>query len=401
MNENKLKQILKKLDKLSNLSGSNVIDNLKQILQKEDPKTYAIWEEAKFDKNFNFPKDFGFLEGSRKEEFFSLLQVAASSGYTNTMKALIDAGADIVKVGASLENLRAFAANTLFRNQHKEYYTQQMSKNVIKRQNLSGDTLLHFAAQSGNTETVEFLLKEVAEVDVKNGIGDTPLIIAIENGHRNIVQLLRRNQADIHIQNDDGQSLLHLAAKGNNIVAAQILLEEGLDSYAQDNSGATPLDLAKKRAQNSWLDGMTVCLETYIPNKLFWAVLTRNSKTANKILNDCKENGNTAKILGNLVLRPTEAAKKENKDIIKSIQQAQAFGFGFATIMVTLFLIAVTAAVVFTSPACTVTGIVTAGVIGGLGLIGFGLAVYHGCKEIPSELSEPISTEAKPALVEV
>lgn len=215
--------------------------------KKKDPKAYAIWEEAKFDKNFNFPKDFGFLEGSRKEEFFSLLQVAASSGCTNTMKALIEAGAgaDIVKVEASLENLRAFAANTLFRNQHKEHYTQQMSKNAIERQNLSGDTLLHFAAESGNTETVEFLLKEGAKIDVKNIIGDTPLRIAIKNSHRNIVQLLRKNRADIHIKNDDGQSLLHLAAKGNNTDTVRILLEEGLNPYARDNSGATPLDLAK------------------------------------------------------------------------------------------------------------------------------------------------------------
>lgn len=65
---------------------------------------------------------------------------------------------------------------------------------------------------------------------------------------------------------------------------------------------------------------MTVCLEAYIPNKLAWAVLTRNSKAANKILNNCKESGNTAEVLGNLAPRPKETAKKENKDIIKSIQ---------------------------------------------------------------------------------
>lgn len=52
--------------------------------------------------------------------------------------------------------------------------------------------------------------------------------------------------------------------------------------------------------------------------------------------------------------------------------------------------------VVFTSPACAITGIVTAGVVGCAGLIGFGLAVYHGCNEIPSELSEPASIGVAP-----
>nr|WP_246168641.1 ankyrin repeat domain-containing protein [Wolbachia endosymbiont of Ctenocephalides felis wCfeT] len=46
-----------------------------------------------------------------------------------------------------------------------------------------GSTPLHFAAEKGNKEIVELLIKAGADVSAKDYLGTTPLLSAIENGH--------------------------------------------------------------------------------------------------------------------------------------------------------------------------------------------------------------------------
>ena len=56
--------------------------------------------------------------------------------------------------------------------------------------NNGGSSLLHFAAQGGNTSIINKLLSLGLDVDLKDLYGKTPLIIAIEKNNSDAVKVL-------------------------------------------------------------------------------------------------------------------------------------------------------------------------------------------------------------------
>lgn len=87
---------------------------------------------------------------------------------------------------------------------------------------ITGNTLMHFAAQNGNYEIVKLLMKNDANVNIKNKDGNTPLHLAILNRFPTIVKyiiedypawtfLSKKFTADLLLQNNDGNTPLHLA----------------------------------------------------------------------------------------------------------------------------------------------------------------------------------------------
>ena len=54
----------------------------------------------------------------------------------------------------------------------------------------NGYSLLHFAAQGGNTSIINKLISLGLDIDLKDFYGKTPLIIAIEKNNSNAVKLL-------------------------------------------------------------------------------------------------------------------------------------------------------------------------------------------------------------------
>ena len=61
----------------------------------------------------------------------------------------------------------------------------------IDAQNSYGNTALIYAVYSGNIETVKCLVKNKANLHVKNNLGKTAIDIAKENNAENILQLLQ------------------------------------------------------------------------------------------------------------------------------------------------------------------------------------------------------------------
>ena len=71
-------------------------------------------------------------------------------------------------------------------------------KVLISMQKTRGDTPLHEAAYHGQTEVLELLLKQGADINAKDRFGKTPLHWAAKNGKTEVVELLLKNGADIH-----------------------------------------------------------------------------------------------------------------------------------------------------------------------------------------------------------
>ncbi|WP_370274077.1 ankyrin repeat domain-containing protein [Wolbachia endosymbiont of Phyllotreta cruciferae] len=69
---------------------------------------------------------------------------------------------------------------------------------------------LHLAARLGNLKEVENLLREGADVNVKNDKGKTPLHFAAESGYQQVVQALLDKGANVNAKDKDGKTPLDL-----------------------------------------------------------------------------------------------------------------------------------------------------------------------------------------------
>jgi ankyrin repeat protein len=222
------------------------------------------------------------------------LNLAASGGHTTTVEALIDAGADVnmTEVDHSMDIWRAYG--TIDPKAHKrgkenlyqrgESPLMSAAKNghtdtvqaLIKAGadinycNITplfggGPTALTFAIIGEHIETVKFLIKagakfhnsfplacstgnlamvkKLLEAGCENWITDG-LLAASKSGHSEVVELLIRTGADV---NGGHQfSALMKASSGGHIKVVELLLKSGANVNTQTEGRYTALGLAKK-----------------------------------------------------------------------------------------------------------------------------------------------------------
>lgn len=144
----------------------------------------------------------------------------------------------------------------------------------INAQDDHGNTPLHDAAYWGCPEVAQLLIDNGTNVDVQNFIGETPLFDAIRSENQGMIHLLIRNGADINTQaypNVDieklidplniksptqmsrkkrkmdvviGRTPLHIAAVVGHAEIAQLLIHNGAHVNVQNNENSTPLHFA-------------------------------------------------------------------------------------------------------------------------------------------------------------
>ena len=122
----------------------------------------------------------------------------------------------------------------------------------IEARNDDDINALVYASTYNNEEMVKFLLEKGADAntvcEIENehtDISSTPLMNAAYRGNTNIINMLLENGADINYTTDYGMTALMYAASFNQFEAAKILLENNADTSITDEYGRTALDLAK------------------------------------------------------------------------------------------------------------------------------------------------------------
>ena len=133
--------------------------------------------------------------------------IAAISGHLNNLKILIERGANL---NNSIKYLDAEIGS------HSDDPVSECKRK------LCGYSLMHVAAQEGNTEVVKFLIGHKWNIMRTTGVNNTALQLAAANGHLQTVQVLKEAGGAL-----DGISLHHAAAGGHNHVV-QYLLREGI-----------------------------------------------------------------------------------------------------------------------------------------------------------------------------
>nr|XP_024216140.1 uncharacterized protein LOC106692892 [Halyomorpha halys] len=128
-----------------------------------------------------------------------------------------------------------------------------------------GDSLLHYAARTGNCAAISVLGYLKAEMEIVNSSIATPLEVAVRNNNVQSVKALLMAGAKINKQLLRGDTYLHIAAVGGHNGVLLALLEGGLQVNIKNHFGETPLFQAV-RAGN--VRGVEILLEWKADDRL-------------------------------------------------------------------------------------------------------------------------------------
>ena len=248
--------------------------------------------EAAYTGNINTVKSFleaGVDVNTQNANGETALMKAAQNGQTEIVRLLLEKGADVNIVATYTGPLpptghddKGFPIFVDLRAPDYEGYTAlekaayggyteivrllvAAGANVNKKSETHGYTALMRAAEEGHADTVKLLLEAGADVNDKDNNGKAALIKAARNHHVEIVKLLLEkgskvevmtvadipyeeiqelllaNVQNINVKNKQGNDALILATKRNNIKIVKLLLKNGVDVNAQDKGGNTSL----------------------------------------------------------------------------------------------------------------------------------------------------------------
>lgn len=122
----------------------------------------------------------------------------------------------------------------------------------VNVKNSEGDTPLHVAATFGREDAAEVLIANGASIASKDKFGFKPLHVAARNSFLaagGVAKLLISNGANIHATTPGNISILHLAAEGGDPDLVELLIEKGANVNALDENLYTPLQWAVERGR--------------------------------------------------------------------------------------------------------------------------------------------------------
>ncbi|NWI68607.1 ANR17 protein, partial [Todus mexicanus] len=175
----------------------------------------------------------------------SPLMLAAMNGHTAAVKLLLDMGSDI---NAQIETNRNTALTLACFQGRTEVVSLLLDRKAnVEHRAKTGLTPLMEAASGGYAEVGRVLLDKGADVNAPPvpSSRDTALTIAADKGHYKFCELLIR--AHIDVRNKKGNTPLWLAANGGHLDVVQLLVQAGADVDAADNRKITPLMAAFRK----------------------------------------------------------------------------------------------------------------------------------------------------------
>jgi ankyrin repeat protein len=129
---------------------------------------------------------------------------------------------------------------------------------LIRSKTFLGDTALHMAVTSGNTNMVAVLLDAGADVNAKGDSNVTPLHLAAFSGNAQIAEALLKAHADVNaVGYRHNDTPLHVAALHGHASVVKLLLAHGADASAVDMLHKTPLQLAQENQKTNVIAVLT------------------------------------------------------------------------------------------------------------------------------------------------
>ncbi|WP_353269891.1 ankyrin repeat domain-containing protein [Wolbachia endosymbiont (group A) of Myopa testacea] len=251
--------ILTSINANNDLNESNVIEKIKEKLEKEDPGTYKEWQDNQCGVNYTL-----------LDSQLTLLHIAAANGLAKVTELLIKKGTDVNKANQYGCTPLHCAAEDGHTEVVKALIGKGADVNAVREDKC---TLLRFAVQMGHTEMVKALIENGADINAVNQNGWTPLHFAAQMGHTEIVNALIENGAHVNVVGGDKCTPLHLAIENGHTEIEKALIENGanVEAVVTDGHRYTPLHFAAQM-------GHTEIVNTFIENGANVNVLSESDK---------------------------------------------------------------------------------------------------------------------------
>ena len=184
----------------------------------------------------------------------SPLYTAVKRGDLEIIKLLVEAGADLTLRGDVHENTMLMTAAYSNSSEIIKYFIEKGLEVNLK--NKLGWTALHIAASNltdfmGNLENVKTLVLAGADIDVGSNDGSTPLMYAVlSNDNTDVVEYLLEQGADVNAVNSYGSTALFIAASKGKLEMARTLVMAGVDIHAVDHKHQNALMMASIFGKN-------------------------------------------------------------------------------------------------------------------------------------------------------
>ena len=175
------------------------------------------------------------------------IQKAISLGNLDKVLELLKNGLDVNEHSPSKDRLTALHYAVIY-NQSNIVQVLLANGADINVVDYAGYTPLHAVAQHGHKEIVALLLEKGEKINATNTCSDTPLHVAAKHGHKDVVALLLEKGEEINATNTWGHTPFHFAAEVGDKDVVALLLEKGanVNATTTDTWGDTPLHLAAR-----------------------------------------------------------------------------------------------------------------------------------------------------------
>lgn len=174
--------------------------------------------------------------------------IAARDNRTEQVMDLVRRGMDPNTSDPSGMTLLMFAANN--GNQELLDFLLRNRANTMKY-NRYGDTALALAALRGHVPIVRRLIEAGADL---SGPGWAPLQYAAFAGHADVVSLLLAKKPDLDKRAPNRQTALMLAARNGHLEVVRLLIEADADMDLTDADGQSAMNLARKSGNTEIAD---------------------------------------------------------------------------------------------------------------------------------------------------
>lgn len=128
-------------------------------------------------------------------------------------------------------------------------YLLNQEGNAVDKTTHDGRLYIHWAANKGNVELVEYLIGKGSEINRTDDKGATPLAFAASNGqvNKDVYETFFNNGLDVNYKNANGATFMHMAiGYDKDLALTDYLISKGLKLSDVDANGNTVFDYAAR-----------------------------------------------------------------------------------------------------------------------------------------------------------
>lgn len=112
----------------------------------------------------------------------------------------------------------------------------------LEARDKNGETALHRAAAFGDSEVIQRLVDEGADLSAVNSKGQTPLLVSTSFNRKEAFQILLERGSNVQVADKDGNTAQHFAVRELSVLIQ--IIRKGADVNATNAHGCTPLHQA-------------------------------------------------------------------------------------------------------------------------------------------------------------